>query len=238
MLVVFACMPLVACFALFPLEGYGPGGDGASDGQAPDGIAPADARSEDVVAHPDGRIVFVTRATMPGAFGGVDAGDDICIDAGRHALVPGRYLAWLSDGTTSPSIRFGPQYFDAGFDADNGAIVEMDGTPVASSFPFLVFGGPRVAIVVTEDGKPLDVPDASSCSDFDDGGLVWTDTEATGNSTGGGPGAQCQQWSSEASQANIGILVDRTSSINGKGSWSHACARPCSLHAHLYCFEQ
>src|SRR4026208_707297 len=88
-----------ACFALFPLDEYGPRDPAFDASNDP----PKDA-SVDVVMEAEGpttRIVFVTSTLKHGNPGGLGGADAICQKRALEAKLPGRYRAWISDRNES-----------------------------------------------------------------------------------------------------------------------------------------
>ena len=80
------------------------------------------------------------------------------------ASLGGTWLAWISDTTSSPSVRFARS--TAGY-------VLLDGTPVAVSWTALASSGPTHAIDLTETGASLAAASANDSK-------TWTGTLVDG----------------------------------------------------------
>jgi hypothetical protein len=86
---------------------------------------------------------FLTQATSVGNAGGIAAVDAICASEASAAGLPGVvYLAWLGDGSTSPSVRF----------VQTQGYVLVDGTTVATSYADLTDGSIAATITMFADG--------------------------------------------------------------------------------------
>jgi hypothetical protein len=243
-LLLLAGAPLMACFALFPLDDYGPGSSPTADGPSTesgnDGISPppGDALAEDVYVHPDGRVMFVSSTRVTGDFGSIDAGDTICDQAAKRAGLTGVFRAWLSDGNGhSPVDDWDASFFDADPDAAGPAIVTTRGRLLALNFHDLSANGPRHPFAFDENEQPLFLPDSGPCEDLDAGGFAWTNTNASGSRFGGGMFEHCQQWTSATTTGRGGALREG----GAASDWTAViCSGPvdCATHASLYCFEQ
>lgn len=214
-LAVAACAALAtpACFALFSLDGYGPG-DNAAD-------ASREASSSDAAdAAPRGRTIFVTSSTFTGDLGTRDGGDTKCQALAADAGLSGSYRAWLGETGGAGGV-LDRLVTDAGpLRLTSGALVADDTADLART-------GPRVAIVLDERGRTLG---GGGC---DDGGLVaWTGTAPDGAAPDSF-GQDCSHWRASGSQPGLVGLV------GGAGaSWTAACTRACNREGALYCIQQ
>jgi cysteine-rich repeat protein len=166
------------------------------------------------------KVVFVTSQGHSANFGGLGGADATCQALADAASLPGTYVAWLSDATTSPASRFTQA---------SAPYILRDGTRVADNWADLIDGTLEHAIDLTEQlGAPPEF--VSTCS-----GVavpsVWTNTVHSGASQG--PSTNCEGWTSTTGTTYSG-LADALDS-----TWSNACADlPCSAYANLYCFQQ
>ncbi len=180
------------------------------------------ARPDAAVTPRDGgstRLVFVTSklANRPTSIADADAR---CATAAAAANLPGVFLAWISDSTTSPTRRFA-HFF--------GDYVLVDGTTVASGWLGLTSGRLLHAIDKTETGGPP-VNAVTSCNTPN---AVWTGTDSRGDANAG---YTCSDWTTSDPTAKVTFgNASETSSW-----WSSVCsqANQCGFRAALYCFEQ
>jgi len=232
-LVFLSALP--ACFAFFSLDGYGPS-DGSSEAGG-DAEAASDVAIVDADAAPTTRIVFVTSTTHAGTLNGLAGADKICNDRASSVKLRGTYHAWLSDRAASPRTRFPAlaALADAGEDAildgsvREPAIVQVDGTLVASGFYELLAKGPRIAIIVSEKGETLDAGGSpkGQCDQ-----TVWTNTNRTGASKGGG--SSCNDWdTTDTFERGFAGTLGAASAPD----WTDSCQKQCTTAGHLYCFE-
>lgn len=169
----------------------GAGGDGGMGGMPP-------------------ALVFVTAASFPASFGGLDAADDICENAASLARVGGQsWVAWLSDETTDAITRV----------TDRSPWQLVDDNIAVSSFAQLAMNQPLLhAINLDETGAGTGAT------------AVWTGTDAAGTATA----ETCLGWTSpgplENGRAGNSDAVD--------ARWTDSESRTCSSTARLYCFEQ
>jgi hypothetical protein len=181
-------------------------GDGAAD---PDG---GDGAATDGGTISASRTVFVTSLTWPGNFGGVMQADIMCAALAaqsQNPLVQGRrFLAWISDGSLSPSTRFV---------RGTGPYVRTDGVPVAVGYVDLA--DKSIAVPIDRDEKGNVVTGTT---------FVWTGTIEDGRSD---PDT-CDRWTGPLVTGTIG----QTDESNG--GWSNARPEACTTLAHLYCFEE
>jgi hypothetical protein len=159
----------------------------------------------------------VSSKTYDGNLGGHAGADAACQSLADAAGLAGTWMAWLSDGASSPGLRF------------SRATVPyrlLDGATIAADWATLVAGGTLASpIDRDETGASLAALDAESSK-------TWSAT-----SNAGAPDtANCGAFASNAGTAKgeVGHCTDPTS-----GSWTSAYAmEPCSRPHHLYCFEQ
>jgi cysteine-rich repeat protein len=159
--------------------------------------------------------VFVTSGKFTGALGGLSGADERCAVWAAKAMLPGVYMAWLSDGMMSPATRFG---LGEGY---SGRFVLVNGEVVAEGWGDLVDGTLGVAINVDEEGVGMV------------NGAVWTNTAADGKT---GSGTHCKDWSA----GDSGSKGWQGDSVKEDGAWTaepEAVAQNCSNTARLYCFQ-
>jgi len=157
--------------------------------------------------------VFVSAAPKPnGRLGSLAATDADCQSAAAAAQLGGKWKAWLSDTSTSPSVRF-----------TRAAVPYrlLDGTTIANDWTSLVSGSLQHAIDVDETAATVsNVP-------FE----VWTGTKANGTYSGRG----CADWTSDSN----GTTGDVGIAGQADGSWTNARQAFCDeAMLRLYCFEQ
>lgn len=156
------------------------------------------------------RIVFVSSSVHDGDFGGPGAADTICDDLADTAGLPGRFRAWLSNDSNSPSSRFDPS--DEAYD-------RTDGVRVADNYDDLVDG--TLAAPIDVDENMVDIGIAG----------VWTYTAADG--TPSAAGFSCQGWSSNGGDAGTFGSNQATDS-----TFTEFSTATCSTEFHLYCVQQ
>jgi cysteine-rich repeat protein len=159
--------------------------------------------------------VFVTSGTFTGEFGGIVGADERCAVWAAKAMLPGVYMAWLSDGMMSPATRFGLG------EGNSGRFVLVNGEVVAEGWEELVDGMLGVAISVDEEGMGMV------------NGAVWTNTAADGKAGGG---AHCKDWSA----GDSGSKGWQGDSVKKDGAWTADPNSPemnCNGYARLYCFQ-
>lgn len=182
--------------------------------------------------HPTERLVFVTSGVYLSGqdFASVDGADAICQDLAESAGLSGTFLAWISDGSTSPSERFVQSEVP---------YVRTDGTEVASDWDDLTDDSLSASISVTEAG------DAISSA------VVWTSTNTDGTAVGSIYDA-CGDWATDYSAyVDTGGSSPGNSTPVGKSSktdflWTGRRAsgtggtqsQACWDSARLYCFQQ
>ncbi len=158
------------------------------------------------------RLVFVTGPLFVGNFGGLATADAFCQRRASDYSLPGTYVAWLSDGTTSAASRVSHR---------PGFFALVDGTKVADNWKDLVDG-------------TLDAPIDRGAGGAVHDGPVWTGTAADGSNAKPAlcpNGCNCQQWNGG------GTGLQGRSDAVGAG-WSRAGAGSCDTRAGLYCIQQ
>jgi hypothetical protein len=158
----------------------------------------------------DVRLVFVTSTLYDGDdLGSAAAADTECGARATAASLPGTFMAWVSDASTSPSARFTPAAVN---------YVLLDATKVADDYADLSSGNVDSAIDVDEFGVAV----VSS--------LVWTGTQSDGTAATD----HCSSWMS----ALMGDSATAGSTGFQNGSWSDAGTETCDNSYRLYCVEQ
>lgn len=167
--------------------------------------------------------VFLSSATFDGAQvgnagNGAFGGDQICQGLADAAVLGGTWFAWLSDSTTSPSVRFNQSL---------GPFELLDGTLIANDWADLtdgaianfidlnelgggpVFGSQRVWTGTFSDGTPVNVMNA---------------------------GNFCGNWSSTVPTSDV--IAGRVDKIDDQWSRDENFGADCDVVRPLYCFEQ
>jgi hypothetical protein len=213
-LVALSASALVCgCFALFPLEDYGPN-SAPADGGAADSPAESDSSAADAATGAK-RLVFLTSERFNGSLGGIAGADNRCNRLAADAGIDGSFVAWLSSETTGAASRI---------QNPEREIVLRNGTTVAASLADLGTGGPRRPIVIDEKNQPVA---AAACG----GDRVWTN--ALGDGGVGIPERNCDEWS------NV-IATGFAGEVGGLGqAWTAGCPdQACGENARLYCFQK
>jgi cysteine-rich repeat protein len=156
--------------------------------------------------------VFISSTTSTGNLGGLSGADATCQSLATAAGLSGTYLAWLSDATQSPVMRF------------TQATVPyklVGGTVVANDWTDLVDGTLSAAINRSETGTLIDNAD------------VFTNTKASGD---GIATTHCQNWTSSAPADATNVGLAKTGATNS--IWTVFASVRCDTANHLYCFEQ
>lgn len=153
--------------------------------------------------------VFITSATPTGAMGGLSGADAICQSLAAAAGLPGTYLAWLSDASSSPRSRFTQATVP---------YVLADGQAIADSWSDLTIGlGLNRLLNQTETGTALN-----------DGIIdVWTNSTSQGFARA----YHCEGWTSTTTTGWFG-------NAESTNNWSDEGTRACGSGARLYCFQQ
>jgi hypothetical protein len=123
------------------------------------------------------------------------------------------WMAWTSDSTTSPSVRFMQSTVP---------YQQLDGTVVANDFAGLVSGSLLHGITLSETMMPV-----TQMTGLE----TWTGTDATGNFTD----ADCADWT-DATSGQVGTV-----GVSGDtdGTWSDVYLQFCDrMNVRLYCFQQ
>lgn len=209
--------------------------------------------------------VFVTSTqTAPGALGGVAGADRICQNLADAAGLGGRFMAWVSTRTSSPSTRF--------ITRPTVPYQTLDGTVIASSWDGLRMNGGLLApIRITERGVPATSPPVTTggiapAGMHGAGASVFTNTYQNGisalyyNRTGGFPiggpdfgGTGCNDLTSTTAGTDSVVYGSYTAGMAPAGwsyaSWSYFSTidywpaeahrvHPCATPLSMYCFEQ
>lgn len=212
----FACAGASGCFALFPLDEYGPG---AADGSVPVGDADVDGARVDAPSDADlryeGSIAFVTSARLTsGAVNGIANADIVCQLLAADAGIDASFKAFLGDRANDATQRLR---------LDGGRIVTRRGGLVAESWTELLTRGPKNAFYEDERGNA--VARGGTC---EDGGAVWTGAMSDGGRTSD----DCSRWDENTPPGAAGLLGETSPRAIS------ACLRPCGNPASLYCFQQ
>ena len=163
------------------------------------------------------KIVFVSSVMVPPDMGGLAGGDAKCNALAKSANLPGTYVAWLSDSSTSARERLTP---------GAGPFVRVDGIVIAEDIPDLLDGNITNPISITEKGKPFQP-------------MVWTGTDASGT---GENGFYCADWSmsSTAVKAIYGKAgrVDKSWTDIGTRNINCSVSPDSSVTISIYCFQR
>jgi hypothetical protein len=128
------------------------------------------------------KCVFVTKALVgPANFTSAAAADSLCQQAATAAGLPGVFMAWVSDSTSSPSTRFtqSPMPYRT-----------TTGLKVANSWSSLVVGLIANPIDVSEIGTSVT-------------NQVWTGTATNGTATAN----TCNSWTSTSATGTAGLAT-------------------------------
>ncbi len=162
------------------------------------------------------RLVFLTEEELaPGEISSLDDADDLCRMTAKAYGVPGfqSFKAWLSDDVESPADRF--------FQSSGRYVLGSSGVVVAENWADLTDGTLQNGIDRTLGGT------------LKAGDPVWTATQPSGKSWGGGE--NCENWSSSSPD-----LTTRRGSAGASDSWWTNDESPtsCASSGLLYCIEQ
>ena len=175
----------------------------------------------------DCKVAFVTSGVMNGSMGGVAGADAMCQSRAVAAGLPGTFLAWISDSTTSPAARF---------TQSSDPYVSTRGVGASCTIPGSCDGNLRLLADdwadLTDGGLDHQMRDEFGNS-FGGTSLVWTGTEGDGS----GGTLHCSDWSSSTG-AGIGGSIISCTGDGCTGQWSRANLYSCGNSFHLYCFEQ
>ncbi len=158
------------------------------------------------------RIVFATGPLFPGDFGGLAAADAFCQQRASDYSLPGTYVAWLSDGSTSAASRISHRV---------AAFALVDGTKIADNWSDLVNGN---------IDAPIDVGAGGALHE----NAIWTGTAADGSNAKPAlcpNGCNCQKW-----QGGGTGLQGRSDATDL--AWTRAGTAKCDTMAGLYCVQQ
>lgn len=161
-----------------------------------------------IICHYPPRFVFLTSNTYNGNFGGVEGADMKCNFEAWLGHLSGKYKAWISDGTSSPSTRF-TKY--------KGDYLNLERQVVANGWEDLTDG--------TLDNRIVAMPNAAAYY-----GYVWTSTAPDGTPLGDN---HCNGWTSADSSYFGGSGY--TNSVSS--TWTNSTVWNCQSSVRLYCFE-
>jgi hypothetical protein len=205
------------------------GGKGGSEADAnPDVSADADAGNASDVT--ESGTTFDASVCAPGAckrvfvsdkppapsakLGSVAMADAFCQSTAAAVKLGGTWKAWISDATTSPSIRFARA---------NVPYVLLDGTQIAANWTSLTSSTLMHAINMSELGRRFT---------GGDGQEVWTGTMPSGAPSGN----SCGNWTNESANPPY-ATIGGTDVTNG--AWSNLYDQFCNRTTlRVYCFEQ
>ncbi|MDB5212729.1 MAG: hypothetical protein JWO86_656 [Myxococcaceae bacterium] len=185
------------------------GRDAATNGDT--SSPPNDAATSDAGA--DGattarRRIFATAGLFRGGeFGGLAGADKLCAQAAKRQSLPGRYVAWLSDSTTSAITRI----------VSNGPWYRVDDTIAVFETRAQLAQGPVASVLLDENGIPID-----------GGANVWTGTFADG----GRASANCSNWTVISPGNGKAGLASSNDAF-----WTDAFDEPCSDYVRLLCLQ-
>lgn len=203
----------VACVEIDPSygESYSPSGTmGPATGSSTDtGSSGADDGSAGSGPAVDLNVAFVTSAQYTAALGGLAGADEKCQMAAGSAGLPGTFVAWLGDASTSAAGRLG----------NASGWVRTDGLVFATDRDALLSGRASYPLMLTETGTPV------SGNGF---AYVFTGAQGIG---GAGVPDDCGSWSltDPAQYGQLGY----TDAVGGW--WSSGVSAPCDFMAHLFC---
>ncbi len=145
----------------------------------------------------------------------MEGADSICNVLAADAGLPGTYMAWLSDTTSSPATRFPTK--------STGPYLRTDGLLIAWSWDGLTSGELTVPIDRTEMGTLVA-----------DDREAWTNTATDGTVVNTDPNLVCNEWTSGSN--NLSGRVGETNEL--ADDWTNSHADPCNATWRLYCFQQ
>jgi hypothetical protein len=159
--------------------------------------------------------VFATSSLQFGNFGGLEGGDFICNVRAADAGLPGTYMAWLSNTTSSPASRFRTK--------STGPYLRTDDLPVAWNWAALTSGVLLVDIDRDETGTYVSKNREA-----------WTNTDVDGTPVNTDPLLVCNDWRSGSN--GLSGRVGDTDAVDD--DWTNSHADPCNSPWRLYCFQQ
>ena len=160
------------------------------------------------------KTVFVSSAERDGlTLGGVTGADALCQTLAVNAGLPGTFMAWLSDDTSSPSTRFTRSPYN---------YVLVDGTIVADDWDDLTDGELTNRISLDENGVFVNR-------------FVTTATNVNGSSSI----PNCSNWTTNSSDPGAAAKVGHTIQDSGGPQWwTQRGNLRCSGFRPIYCFQQ
>lgn len=157
--------------------------------------------------------VFLTSQTYTGNLGGLSGADEKCQMLASTAGLPGNYMAWLSDGSVSPTTRFTQV---------GGRYILTNNVVVAYSWADLT------------DGSIKYINIDENTSEVVEGAYVWTNTKTDGDLYSSTDTNTCNDFTVD-SDSHTGVVGV---SVQPFTYWTMFNNHPCDQVAHLYCFEQ
>jgi hypothetical protein len=161
-----------------------------------------------------GKILFATDNSYTGDLGGVAGANAKCALEATAAGLPGTFLAWLSDGTVSPSNTFVQSLVPY-------VRADATGTVIAPNWTSLTSGTLINTIFSDSTGTSL----GSAGLD------IWTGVNANGTPST----TNCNGWTSASGSVagTIGGQLELTS------AWTtFFTGQACSVTGHLFCVQQ
>ena len=202
---------------------------GAGCGEDSIASAPGDAGPRDTGpgdAGPTGKRVFVSSTTYTAALGGPAGADAKCQTVATAAKLTGTWAAWISDKSTSPSLRF----------SKIGPYKLVDGTLVANDWAQLTSGKLLHAIDLNESGGPPPAGSGTYCPAQPLG--AWSGTTSAGVYS---TKDSCLGFTSGSFSLTSQVQYGDPKALDSKwtdGGCLNAGATYCAKLAALYCFEQ
>ncbi|MBS1826487.1 MAG: DUF1554 domain-containing protein [Acidobacteria bacterium] len=157
------------------------------------------------------KLVFVSKFTSTGGFGGFSAADAACNSEAVTAGISGAFKAWLSDGTQSAASRM---------TQSTVPYRRSDGALVAYNWADLTDGTLHNPIIKTAAGVEIGAPL-----------VAWTNTAPNGGVQGG---SHCNNWSAN-SGPTLGQGGNPTFTNSG---WTNSTVATCGIGGRLYCIQQ
>ncbi len=174
-----------------------------------------DASGNILCRHHLSKTIFLSSATYNGNLGGLSGADNNCQTLANSVGLAGEYKAWLSDASSSPSIRF---------EKSNFPYVLPDNTKVADNWDDLTDGSLYQGVVIDEHGlKPFE---SSSV-------YVWTNSANNGTQW---DTAHCNNWTTSASTSEGFVGEAKVDIISTY--WTKWGNVKCDTKRHLYCVQQ
>jgi len=170
--------------------------------------------------------VFATSGVFTGNLGGLAGADAVCQQAAGSAGMGGTWIAWLADGTGSPSTRMTQSTLD---------YVLVDGTLIAHGWAGLTSGTLLHDIDLSELGGPPGTGSSSLLPPSVCGtAAAFTYTNVNPNGTTAWTTTQnCSNWTTTSSNSQFG------STVQTGQAWTDACeGGSCAWTVALYCIEQ